>query len=154
MHSAPHDSDLDLSQDVQEDEALDNDPTDFGQEENEEEAPNENLDNVQHQLDHNLASLFLKLDSVLHISDMALQEVIQQLNQTVLLSEPLLRKAIQQILNKYGVGYSGSIVREIVNNVKENNLLLKMTDAGQSLSTASKRTSYFQREFSMVMPIE
>ncbi len=36
LHSSPHDSDPDLSQDVQEDEALDNDPTDFCQEENEE----------------------------------------------------------------------------------------------------------------------
>lgn len=43
---------------------------------------------------------------------------------------------------------------EIVNAVKENNLFLKMTAAGQSPSTASKRASYFQMEFPMAMPVE
>ena len=54
----------------------------------------ENLDHLQHQLEHNLPSVFLKLQAVLHLSDMAVQEVIQQLNQLVLLSELLLRNAI------------------------------------------------------------
>jgi len=84
---------------------------------------------------------------------MAVQEVIQQLHQLVLLSEPLLRNAIQQILNEHGVS-DDSVVRKILNAVKENNLFLKMTDAGQSLSTASRRASYFQREFPTVMPVE
>lgn len=84
LHIAPHNSNPD--------ETLCNDPTDFGLEEYEEDAPVENLDDLQHQLEHNLALLFLKLQAVLHISDMALQEVIQQLNQIVLLSEPLLRR--------------------------------------------------------------
>lgn len=44
------------------------------------------MDHSQHQLEHNLASLFLKLQ---HLSDMAVQEVIQQLNQLVLLSRKI-----------------------------------------------------------------
>ncbi|XP_056225827.1 uncharacterized protein LOC130164860 [Seriola aureovittata] len=151
LRSTPQDSDPDVSQDVQEVEDFSSDPTD--QDKNEEEAQIENLDHLQHQLEHNLASLFLKLQTVLHLSDMAVQEVIQQLNQLVLLSEPILHNAIQQILNQHGVS-DNSVVRKIMNAVKENNLFLKMTDAGQSLSTASKRASYFQREFPMVVPVE
>lgn len=151
MRSTPPDSDPGVSQDVQEVEDFSSDPTD--QDKIEAEAQIENLDHLQHQLEHNLASLLLKLQAVLHLSDMAIQEVVQQLNQLVLLSEPLLRNAIQQILNEHGVS-DDSVMRKIVNAVKENNLFLKMTDAGQSLSTASKRASYFQREFPTVMPVE
>lgn len=149
-HCWSHNADRDMPQDVQEVEDFSSDPTD--QDEHEEVAQMENLDHLQHQLEHNLASLFLKLQAFLHLSDMAVQEVIQQLNQLVLLSEPLLHNAIQQILNEYGVG-DNSVVRKISNAVKVNNLFLKMTDADQSLSTASKRASYFQREFPMVMPV-
>lgn len=61
LHSAPQDSDLDVLQDVQEmyNEAFYNDHTNFIWEENEEEVQIENLDHLQHQLEHNLASLFL-----------------------------------------------------------------------------------------------
>lgn len=38
--------------------------------------------------------------------------------------------------------------------VTENNLFLKFTSDGGSLSTAQKRTSYISKKFSLVMPVE
>lgn len=64
--SARHDSDPDVAQDVQEVEDFSNDPTD--QHKNEK-AQTENLDHLQHQLKHNLASLFFKLHSLAFIWD-------------------------------------------------------------------------------------
>lgn len=97
-----------MAQDVQEVEDFSNDPTD--QYKNEK-AQTENLDHLQHQLKHNLASLFFKLQTVLHLSEMAGQEVIQQLNQHVLLSELLLHNAIQHILNEHGIS-DNSVMRD------------------------------------------
>lgn len=54
LRSTPHDSDPDVSQDVPEVEDFSSDPT--GQEENEK-GQIKNLDHLQHQLEHNLASL-------------------------------------------------------------------------------------------------
>lgn len=123
-------------------------------EENYANEENENLDNLQHQLEHNLASLFLKMQAILHVSDLAAQEIMQQITQILLLSEPLVYHAIQQILLKHGGSDCDSLVRKIVNAVKDNNPILTMTKAGEPLSTASRRASYFQNEFPIVTPIE
>ncbi len=130
------------------------DSTEFDQDEHEEEDQTQNLDVLQNQLERNIGLLFLKMQTILHISDAAVQEVVQQINQIFLLSKPLLCNAIQQILDKHGVSYSDSVLKEIVKAVTENNLILKMTDSGESLSTVSKRASYFQNKFPVVMPIE
>lgn len=72
---------------VQPEEPLYPDLVDEQMEEND--AENENLDDLQHQLEHNLASLFLKMQAILHVSDLAAQEIMQQITQILLLSEPL-----------------------------------------------------------------
>lgn len=133
-------------------EPLSPDPVDEPLEEND--IENENLDLLHHQLEHNLASLFLKMQAILHVSDSAAQEIIQQMNQILLLSEPLVYHAIQQILLEHGLSGSDSLVRKIVNAVKDSNPILTMTKDGEPLSTISRRASYFQREFPIVMPIE
>ncbi len=91
---------------------------------------------------------------ILHVSDSAAQEVIQQINQNLLLSEPLAYHAVQQILLEHGLGACDSFVRKIVNAVKDSNPVLRMTKDGEPLSTISRRASYFQNEFPIVMPIE
>lgn len=111
--------------------------TEFDQDEHEEEDQTQNLDVLQNLLKRNM------MQTILHISDAAVQEVVQQMNQIFLLSKPRLCNAIQQILDKHGVSYSDSVLKEIVKAVTENNLILKMTDAGESLSTVSKGASYF-----------
>lgn len=128
------------------------DSTEFG--ENEKDDQTQNLDHLQNQLERNLGLLFLKMQTILHISDSAVQEVIQQINQIFLLSKPLLCNAIQQILDQHGVSDNSSVLRDIVKAVTENNLILKMTDSGEPLSTVGKRASYFQKEFPIVVPTE
>lgn len=64
MHITPHNSNPDVAQDVPEQESYSNDPQDFFQERNEEDAEIKNLDCLQPQLEHHLASLFLKLQAV------------------------------------------------------------------------------------------
>ncbi len=62
---------------------------------------------------------------------------------------------IQQILNQHEITYSDNVLKDIVKVVTENNLILKMTESGEPLSTISKRASYFEKEFPIVnMPIE
>lgn len=46
----------------------------------------DDLQDLEIQLECNLASLFLKMQAILHISESAAQEVIQQINQIHLLS--------------------------------------------------------------------
>lgn len=128
------------------------DSTEFG--ENEKDDQTQNLDHLQNQLERNLGLLFLKMQTILHISDSAVQEVIQQINQIFLLSKPLLCNAIQQILDQHGVSDNSSVLRDIVKAVTENNLILKMTDSGEPLSTVGKRASYFQKQFPIVVPTE
>lgn len=82
-------------------------------------AGNENVEDLQHQLEHHFASLFKKMQAILHISDSVAQEVIQEINLILLLSEPLFYHAIQQILHKHGQKDCDTLVREIANAVKE-----------------------------------
>lgn len=114
----------------------------------------EDVEDLEGQLEHNVAALFLKMSSILNISENVLQEVIEQINHNYLLSKPLLRTSVQRILNQHCGDVDDSLVSEIARVGAENNVFLKFTSTGGSLSTASKRTSYISREFSVVMPVE
>nr|XP_055032090.1 uncharacterized protein LOC129420928 isoform X1 [Misgurnus anguillicaudatus] len=114
----------------------------------------DNLDDTRQKLEHNLASLFLKMQTILHISDSATQEIIQQLNQIYLLSESLLSSTIQQIIVKHCGEANSSVVKELVRAVTDSNVMLQCTKEGGPLSTTNRRTSYFLREFPVVMPVE
>ncbi|KAL3986654.1 KRAB domain-containing zinc finger protein [Sarotherodon galilaeus] len=110
----------------------------------------ENVEDLERQLEHNVAALFLKMTSIFNISETALQDVIEQINQIHLLSQPLIHSSIQRILHQS----DDYLVNEIVKVVTDNNAFLKCTSSGGSLSTTSKRTAYILREFPVVMPIE
>ena len=88
-------------------------------------------------MEHNVAALFLKMSSILNISENALQEVIELINQIYLLSRSLLHSSIQRILNQHCGDVDDSLVSEIARVVTENNVFLKFTFTGGSLSTAS-----------------
>ena len=109
---------------------------------------------LEAQLERNLAALFLKMQTVLHISEIAAQEIIQQINQIHLLSRPLIRSAVQKIISCHCDDMNDTIVNDIVNVVTQSNVFLKFTNTGGSLSTASRRASYIQQEFPVVMPVE
>lgn len=110
----------------------------------------ENVEDLERQLEHNLAALLFKMTSIFNISETALQDVIEQINQIHLLSQPLIHSSIQRILHQS----DDYLVNEIVEIVTDNNAFLKCTSSRGSLSTTSKRTAYILREFPVVMPIE
>lgn len=116
-----------------------------------------NLDDTKQKLEHNLASLFLKMQTILHISDTsytsATQEVIQQLNQ-INLSEPLLYSTIQQTFVKHYGEVDSTVVKELVRTVTDSSVLLRCTNEGGPLSTTNRRASFFIREFPVVSPVE
>ncbi|XP_026053335.1 uncharacterized protein LOC113039609 isoform X1 [Carassius auratus] len=114
----------------------------------------DDMQDLEIQLERNLASLFLKMQAILHISESAAQEVIQQINQIQMLSQPLLQNAVQKIISHHCSDVDNSIVSDIVSVVSQSNVLLKFTSAEGSLSTASRRASYMLREFPVVMPVE
>lgn len=115
---------------------------------------NEDTEDLENQLERNVAALFLKMSSILNISETALQEVIDQINQIYLLSQPLLHSSIQRILQTHCANVDDALVNEIVRVLIENNVFLKYTSDGGSLSTANGRKSYISREFSLVTPVE
>lgn len=129
-------------------------PEDISPEADEFETTEFSEDVEESQLEHNIAALFLKMSSILNITENAVQDVIEQINEIFLLSQPLLRSSIRRILNQHCGDVDESLVSEIVKVVSENNVFMKSTSTGGSLSTSSKRTSYILREFSVVMPVE
>lgn len=75
------------------------------------------MQDLEIQLEHNLASLFLKMQAILYISESAAQEVIQQINQIQMLSQPLLQKAVQKMISHHCSDVDNSIVSDIVSVV-------------------------------------
>ena len=54
-------------------------------------------DTLRAQLNHNLASLFLKMQSILHVLDMASQEIVEHLTQIFSLSQLILKHYIREV---------------------------------------------------------
>lgn len=121
-------------------------------------------DDLESQLEHCIASLFLKMQTILHISETALREVTEQINQIFLLSQPLLKGTILPVLRKYCGDVSETVVSEVISAVNVlmlvlvlmlmSNVFLKCTSNDALLSTSAKRESYALREFPIVMPVE
>lgn len=99
------------------------------------------IQDLEIQLERNLAGLFLKMQAILHISESAAQEVIQEINQIHLLSQSLLQSAVQRIISQHCGDVDNSIVSEILGVVSQNNVMLKYTNKGGSLSIAARRAS-------------
>jgi len=114
----------------------------------------DDIQDLEIQLERNLAALFLKMQTILHISETAVQEVVQQINQIHLLSKPLLQNAVQKIISQHCGDVDNSIVSDIVCVVSQSNVLLIFTNTEGSLSTAARRTSYILKVFPVVMPVE
>lgn len=114
----------------------------------------DNIDDLEWQLEHNVAALFLRMRTILNISESAVQDVIQQVSQIMDLSKPLLFSSIQKILLNYYPDADMSIASEIVTAISESNVILKHTQKGGSLSTSSRRASYMVKEFKIVEPVE
>lgn len=104
------------------------------------------------QLEHNLASVFLKMQTVLNISESALREIIQQIGQVFQLSESLIFSVVEELFKRHYPDIDNAVVEEVVCALKSTNVFLKHTSAGGSLSTSSRRATYI--EFPVVEPVE
>lgn len=111
------------------------------------------LHDLEKQLEHNLASLLLKMQTVLHIPESAMQDIVQQLWQINQLSQPLLQNRVRTVLNKYNCNMDETVVKEIISVVSESNIMTYCSKDGP-LVTAKKRAAYVRREFPLVNPIE
>lgn len=94
------------------------DTTDF----QEEHLMADNIDDLELQLEHNLAALFHRMRTILNITVSAMQDVIQQMRQKIDLSKPFLFSAIQRILLNYYPDADTSIAREIVSPISDETL--------------------------------
>ena len=83
----------------------------------------QDLHDLEKQLEHNLASLLLKMQTVLNIPESAVQEVMQQLCQLNKLSQPILQNRVRAILNKYYADMDETVVKEVINAVSESNIM-------------------------------
>ncbi len=122
-------------------------------EEESEEASEHDLHDLEKQLEHNLASLPLKMRAVLHIPESAVQEVIQQLYAIKELSEPLMHNRVRAVLKKYYADMDESVVREVATVVSESNMMTFCAKDGP-LGPAKRRAAYVRREFPLVNSIE
>lgn len=112
------------------------------------------VNDLNSQLEHNLASLFLKMQTILNISESALQEIIQQIGQVFQLSEPVMFSVVEEILRCHYPDIDNAVVKEVVCAVTDTNVFLKHTSAGGSLSTSNRRATYIAKEFPVMEPVE
>lgn len=75
---------------------------------------NSQCDTLRAQLNHNLASLFLKMQSILHVSVMASQEIVEHLIQIFFLSQPILKHDIREVLQSHDITVSETLLNEVV----------------------------------------
>lgn len=95
-------------------------------------------DNLRAQLQHNLASLFLKMQTVLHVSDMATQEIIEHLSQIFSLTQPLIKKTIKEVLQSHDIFATETTLDEVVSAVMNSNIFASATAKGKTLSPTKR----------------
>lgn len=117
------------------------------------ETSEHDLHDLEKQLEHNLASLLLKMRAILHIPESAVQEAIQQLYAINELSEPLMCNRVRAVLMKQFADIDESVVREVATTVSKSNIMTFCAKDGP-LGTAKRRKAYVRREFPLINPIE
>lgn len=118
-----------------------------------EEVSENDTHDLEKQLEHNLASLLLKMQTVMHIPESSVQEILQQLCQINKLTEPLMHNKVRATLNKYFDNIDDTVVSEITSAVSECNMMSFCAKDGP-LGTTKKRIAYVRKEFPLVNPIE
>lgn len=128
-------------------------PNDTSESEDNEDSTNEDLHDLEKQLEHNLAALFLKMQTVLHIPENTVQEVIKQLLQICELAQPLLHNAVKEILKPH-TNVEDSVVEELVRAAEKGNVMMKFCGKNGPLSTTKRRAAYVNKNFTEVKPVE
>lgn len=111
-------------------------------------------DTLRAQLNHNLASLFLKMQSILHVSDMASQEIVEQLTQIFSLSQPILKHDIREVLQNHDITVSETLLNEVVSTVMNSNVIVSATAKGKQLSSTKRRKTFIENNYPVVKPVQ
>lgn len=111
-------------------------------------------DTLRAQLNHNLASLFLKMQSILHVSDIASQEIVEHLTQMFSLSQPILKHDIQEVLQSHNITVSEAILNEVVSTVLDSNVIVSATAKGKQLSSTKRRKTFIENNYPVVKPVQ
>lgn len=82
-----------------------------------EEASESDFRDLEKQLEHNAASLLLKMKTVLNIPESAVQEEVQHLCEINKLSQPLLHNRVKAVLKKYYADANKSVLRKVTSTV-------------------------------------
>lgn len=113
----------------------------------------EEVNDLGNQLEHNLANLFLKMQTILHIPEKNVQEAIEGLLQIYEMSQPLLHNSVKDVLKRH-TDVNDEVVKEVVEAARESNVLVKFCSNGRSLATSKRRTTYVNKNFDVVRPVE
>lgn len=111
-------------------------------------------DTLRAQLNHNLASLFLKMQSILHVSDMASQEIVEHLTQIFSLSQPIVKHDIREVLQSHDITVSETLLNEVVSTVMDSNVIVSATAKGKQLSSTKRRKTFFENNYPVVKPVQ
>lgn len=111
-------------------------------------------DMLKAQLNHNLASLFLKMQSILHVSEMASQEIVEHLTQIFFLSQPILKHDIREVLESHDITVSEAILNEVVSTVMDCNVIVSATAKGKPLSSTKRRKTFIENNYPVVKPVQ
>lgn len=111
-------------------------------------------DTLRVQLNHNLASLFLKMQFILHVSDMASQEIVEHLTQIFSLSQPILKHDIREILQSHELTVSETLLNEVVSTVMDSNVIVSATAKGKQLSSTKRRKTFIENNYPVVKPVQ
>ncbi|XP_061568422.1 uncharacterized protein LOC133422444 [Cololabis saira] len=111
-------------------------------------------DNLRAQLNHDLASLFLKMQSILHVSDMASQQIAEHLSQIFSLSQPILKHDIREVLQRHDITVGKTVLNEVVGAVMDSNVVVSATAKGKPLSSAKRRKTFIENNYPVVKPVQ
>lgn len=111
-------------------------------------------DTLRAQLNHNLASLFLKMQSILHVSDMASQEIVEHLTRIFSLSQPILKHDIREVLQSHDITVSETLLNKVVSTVMDSNVVLSATAKGKQLSSNKRRKTFIEKNYPVVKPVQ
>lgn len=109
---------------------------------------------LEEQLQYNLAAFFLKMQTLLHVSQRATQEIIEHIDQLFTLAQPVVRESVIKILKKHDCTITDKLVSDIVQAVSESNVLHKAVTSEGPLSTAKRRKTYYEEKFPFARPVQ
>nr|XP_054606036.1 uncharacterized protein LOC129166763 [Nothobranchius furzeri] len=104
-------------------------------------------------LQHQFASLLLRMQTILHVSKATTQEIINELTNLNLVLEEFTPKLIENVITKHNCVVNSSVTAAITEIVKKANPLSFLSRNGPFCSDY-KRTTYYKTHFKVIEAVE